>query len=149
MYASHICLRPDLSSCSVLLGCHTLGIRYAVYRGVWAVFGYQIGVGLTQSVISLFTPLELPYQENKRCVFMSLLWRCCTAWTLSRKVDHVDQTGFCSQGNLRQYYWVRLSSRHHAPTNNNGPTGGTHLIYNARVCCPSGYKNCWSGTELL
>ncbi len=28
-----------------------------------------------------------------------------------------------------------------------GPTGGTHLIQNARACCSSGYKDCWSGTE--
>ncbi len=28
-------------------------------------------------------------------------------------------------------------------------TGATHLVKNARACYPPGYKDCWSGTELV
>ncbi len=35
------------------------------------------------------------------------------------------------------------------PNNNKNYTGIKQLVQNAWVCCPSGYKDCWSGTELV
>ncbi len=43
-----------------------------------------------------------------------------------------------------------LFSRHDCNNtfySSSSPTGGAHLIRNVIVCCPLGYKDCWSGTE--
>ncbi len=44
--------------------------------------------------------------------------------------------------------WIILLTRA-GYCSNTCSTDITHLVYNAKACCPTGYKGCWSGTGLV